>query len=520
MPSLSPPITGHCVRNLRIIQIAWLLGAAFLPTAFAAPSPVANIVLDSQESATHLGKSILAQYKPERRLQTFLPAQWWFLSDAEKQGLHALFESWQKTGRLSLDEVRGWVELTVSLHRSQEDGLWGKLKRRFKNHAQVPYLMSFLPARLEDAFTAYQKHLDDPRRPIRSIEVSRVDSADHPELAGALVWLRSAGYSVRVDKKSPEQIETEVAALADHTDKELLRLVSGLDHSLPRITRLSLRERAMQQIRYQLGIVRGMSVIHFQLAAARTPAEKAVEAGAGVTIASVASYCVFKTVRGMQLAGQAVSTWLPMVVTVAEKLFFQYYGRSTSAFFGQGLSFDFNTNRFEKNKLFFVLSTFMNSLFLRELMMMTTHTQIDLAEWTVQFGVTWGAIVAAAGSSVRGLFSKFSLQLGIEKLREQLKNRPWLTLGILVAWNAAWAVVQVGDLYGVSLDVPVPGVGQVKLDARAALGTLALVGLAHEQIRDWKGWKRRGRLLLEKLGLRKRTVCESLLVIQFSESTP
>jgi len=484
---------------------------------------VKQVELPTHVAADSFARAQVAKYKPYKTLWSVLPIYLKKASYSEsiQTKLKSAYEHYLKSGE---------VEPTILADLGRELHVFKSANKAL--FAEMSDLQAGMALALRD-YKAYEK---DPRKPIEEIVLTRF-STERPETLEVLLrWFYSEGFVVRLDTLSADEIEKTAETTKEAANAELTRVVLQPElKGKERDAALGFKkefdvalERSLVRFKHIMGIARGVTFAQFKEASEhRSLQQKGVEFGASLAVAASSAWAVYHSVQKDAALGHLVNTWLPLVVAMSDKVFYGYFQQGVSAFFGQAKSYNYSadpkevakdyTKAFTPNRKFFLMAVYLNSLMLREALMLATHTHIDLTDWTVSFGATWTLIGGAAGSSLRGIFSKAPLQIYLERLRTALKNRPWLVVGIMTGWNGLWGIAQVGDLYNWKWHV-VSSMGTTDVGIRSVMTVLSLTGLGIDFYKNRDYFKDQYKKLSRLLTGTPSPKCEVLLTVKTKPS--
>lgn len=482
-------------------------------------------------------------YKPYKKMADFLPVNVMVAlhhSTEEKEAIMGLL----KTAYNSFENNQPIETVTIEalanhILRKPHQALSRIEYLNFK------YLVWHLKKDLPLSFKKWQTYLQDQRKPVKLIEILKFTNQDPETLVRLALWYKTLGYEIKVKTILPASIEKNLTQLqanfdiknpaADRAEIDLKNIkdFNQLDASQTQHIRIdqSIKNQTMVlasfknaylQAKQTLGLLKGLSVSQFQVVAQnRTPFEKTLEMSAAVVTTVTIGFALHETLVHKRASGKLVNTFLPLLVLAADKMFFTYYQRPVSAFFGQGISFKIHeTNAtgehsFDVNRISFLILVYLNSLIIRGLMMTATHTHINLALWSVTVLMTWALFGEAAMSSMRGLYSKAPLQLQIERFRKKFALiKPTAVFVMISLWNTLWGIIQIGDLYKWVWHLNNVGGHNIEIDLRSVLTVMAIIGLGVDSYKNRNYFKRTGRKFLEKLsGNNQNNMCELSFVM-------
>ncbi len=281
---------------------------------------------------------------------------------------------------------------------------------------------------------------------VKKIEVYHVGKKSPEELIALIRLVTASG--IRVDFKQT-QIEEVEEILQKQTEKiaptlsELaLQIEYAADQSQhPETAKFrnttSFKSELNSWVKHFFGVPHGISFMSY--AKPRPLSQKAVEASVTATNVIVTSFVMVYALSAKQAMGEQVNIVLPVVVSAAFNLFFGYYQRGNSEFKGQGIEFDLENNQTMMNRKFFLLTSLIHSVIVREAIMAAAHVTSE------GFTMGWDDALAAFSTSVKGLLGKSPIEMLIYR-KSQTKSQ-WWTIGWMTAWGTFYASLQVLDMF-------------------------------------------------------------------------
>ncbi len=327
---------------------------------------------------------------------------------------------------------------------------------------------------------------------VKEVELYHVGDSTPSELDALARDFQTAGITVSYKQVTLAELEK----VANEQSQKLAPVLPGIYDLIkydgaPTTPVLPKSGELAARVRHFFGVPGGVSFMTY--AQKRTTKEKLVEAGVAVGKATITSFVLYHSLMAQRLAGHEVNIALPIIVSVAFNLGFDYWQRGNSAFKGQGANFDFATNKPAMNRKFYLLVAFTHSLVVREAMMVAAHVTSH------GFNMGWIMALMAVETSAKGLLGKSPIEMFIERGRRT--HSKWWTIGLMTLWGTMYSSLQILDLF------------EAGAVFRTTLTVLGTAGLGMELYRErlWLLDKFRG--AVARISGRNRTKeCETLLV--------
>ncbi|MBI3557153.1 MAG: hypothetical protein HY074_12890 [Deltaproteobacteria bacterium] len=342
-----------------------------------------------------------------------------------------------------------------------------------------------------DAFA--QKRIQEMKdADVREVELYHVGDSTPKELDALARDFQTSGITVHYKKVTLAELDS----IADAQSQKISPMLPGIYDLIkydgaPETPVLPKGSELAARIRHLFGVPGGISFMTY--AQKRTVKEKLVEAGVAVAKASITSLVLYHSLMAQRLQGHDVNVALPIIVSVAFNLGFDYWQRGNSAFKGQGSNYDFATGKPAMNRKFYLLVAFLHSLVVREAMMVAAHITSH------GFTMGWLGAMLAVETSAKGLLGKSPIEMFIERGRRT--HSKWWTIGLMTLWGTMYSSLQILDLFEA---------GQVFRTTLTVLGTVGL-GMELYRERAWLLEKFRGAVAYVT-GRNRTKECETLLV--------
>jgi hypothetical protein len=338
---------------------------------------------------------------------------------------------------------------------------------------------------------------------VKGIELYHVGNEPPPETEVILRWLNKEGIPARFHKIDPKELDrmldeqSKTSAELAPTLYQLIRYENegpaAANSPETKQEKLKLADRVREikaRINHFFGVPGGVSFLVYKIK--RSVAEKLVEAGVGFSKVAVTSVVMYQAIKAKELSGADMNMVLPLAVSAAYSLVFDYWQRGNNAFKGQGVNYDFREGKYVMNRKFYLMVAFLHSLIVRESIMAAAH-------WTgAGFTMGWHDAFAAFCTSMTGLLGKAPFEMAIT--RGQKTHGKWWTIGWMTAWSTFYASLQILDLF------------QVGPVFRMAFTGLGITGLGVELYKDRFAIVRSFRQATDWILRRRRMErCETLL---------
>ncbi len=305
----------------------------------------------------------------------------------------------------------------------------------------------------------------------------------------SLDWMEQSVHALKYASVAETQGEAaaEAQAIEESTKPEI--------HEAER---LGLMREMGARFRHGLGIPRGANWSLYRVP--RTRMEKLAEGGIAAVKSVINGAIVYGTLLAHPAGGNPVAPVLPAFVAAGWNYFFDYYQRGNFDFRTHGTEFDPVTSRAVAARRFYLFTSFVHSVAVRQSIMGTSHITND------GFNMGWHEAQTALITSAKGTVGKAPIELLIK--RYLTNKKVWKRIGVMTLWGLFYSSLQVWDMYGV---------GYI---ARPMLWALASGGLIYEVARDyktlWAGIKRFGqslaRLFVSTEKSRSEVHCKTLLI--------
>ncbi len=509
----------------------------------------------------------IQEYKPHKALSDFLPTE--FLefgrgTEREAQVLQGFYEAYDEE-YLVLGEVTDITTrrlLLLAMGADSHENL-SMMEATLSPTRRARYWLELTLARgrVNEACALWSGYLADPRVALKKVRIYRFSEQRPQDLYRLLLIYRTAGFKVEVSTVDAASMERDVAGIQHAADAELDRLVTNVPVAdreetrgmLPRLRAAvaSAKERALLAI----GMLKRSELIEYQtqpaapkgwwtrlkdfgrlftrefreVNRARTALDKVLEfALAGGTVAFT-TWAVDQSLQRDMAHGEIVNTVLPLVYAALDKLIFVYNQQPLSAFHGQGISFDFRTNRFDKNAGYLLGSNLVHSILYRYGLLLVTNAAFGLdGHWMLGSALAASLFAEGFMSSLRNVYSKGPIQYFLERLRNHYNSRNMRRHAVAAfgIFNALWAVVAMGDIFqwtvGEAL-LAMPWLQELattlpatitEIGLRDAMVAMSVVGVSIELSRKRHSIGDALRTAWDRMRGRRLPPCETFLVLQ------
>lgn len=450
------------------------------------------VVLDDFVGAHRFAEEQIKKYKGFRTMRDELPADMLGFLEYGRAELRSAYEA----HRDGLIKETHWAALASVFIQGEM-----RKNRRVRLRALERTFERDIKRRLELTFNRYAEYEKDPREPV-IIQFMRVGDEQFVGPEGRMRTrafidhFLAAGFPIMEHRFGTRAVLANLARLPQQVE-DVMSAEPGRPEAFSITERgnfsLNLRNISAR-VAHAFSMMRGLSLVQFRrVAQSRSQFDKTVEPISGAIRFVTTGYAVY-SIQSHQLAeGKVVNPWLPLVVILADKMFFSIYQKPMSAFFGQGKTWSYESMKERDNKLLFTFLVLLNSFLLRGANDISGHTVVNFVIPSLVLSMSVATIFSdALMSSLRGVWAKAPIQFGLERFRKRYAVNALLVTSVITAWNVIWDATGIADLFNATSLPPFLGGGSFKF--REVLMWAAVVGFGVDTIRDHETFGRWARM--------------------------
>jgi hypothetical protein len=353
------------------------------------------------------------------------------------------------------------------------------------------------------------KEIEDAGEEVESVDLTYIGNVEPTELETVLLTLRAKGIpedKINTYNATPKKLQEIADQYSEAAAKNLPMVFEELDFTFTPLLpadRKSLfskikesfsaeffadiKEKTKARLRTFFGTApEGVTFATFRrlYKPSKNGHTKSIDISTAVVRASITVWVMFKSNIAKNLEGANLNMFVPMLVAASFDWFFTFFQQGNSAFKGLGRTYDFKVKKFDVNRKFFILVSFIHSAIVRESIMISQNLHLNVplfAESYFNGGFAGFAaeFLKVLSISATGTLGKLIFEVGLENYRR--KNEGKVAASILMAsWGIFMSTLQllnqmnITKIYGYQ-------VGDLLKNTLLVLGG---IGLVFEGVRD------------------------------------